>query len=49
MTALYLRIIRRAIQNRMRDGEDFYDIIKSYPKLTESEIEQLKKELGIEY
>ena len=48
MTALQLRIIRRAIQNRMRAGEDFYDIIKSYPKLSDSEIEQLKKELGIE-
>ena len=48
MTALQLRIIRRAIQNRMRDGEDFGAIIKSYPKLSESEIKQIKNELGIE-
>ena len=48
MTALQLRIIRRAIQNRMRNGEDFEEIIKSYPKLSDSEIEQIKNELGIE-
>ena len=48
MTALQLRIIRRAIQNRMSDGENFEEITKSYPKLSESEIEQIKNELGIE-
>lgn len=47
MTALQLRIIRRAIQNRMKDGEYFEEIIKSYPKLSDGEIEQIKNELGI--
>lgn len=48
MTALQLRIIRRAIQNRITDGEEFEEIITSYPKLSEGEIEQIKNELGIE-
>lgn len=48
MSKLQMRIIKRAVKNRLSDGESFDDIIKSYPKLTESEIAEIKEELGIE-
>lgn len=46
MNAIQLRIIKRAIKNRLADGEDFDTIIQDYPKLTNGEIEQIKTELG---
>lgn len=48
MSALQLRIIKRAVKNRMVDGETFEDIILDYPKLTNAEIEKIKSELGLE-
>lgn len=38
-------IMVRAVKNRMAAGEKFEDIMKSYPRLTETEIEEIKKEL----
>ncbi len=38
-------IMVRAINKRLAAGETFEDIIKSYPRLTETEIEEIKKEL----
>lgn len=46
MNTIQLRIIKRAIKNRLADGEDFDMIIKDYAKLTEDEIEQIRTELG---
>ena len=38
-------IMVRVVKNRMAAGEKFEDIIKSYPRLTKDEIEEIKKEL----
>lgn len=38
-------IMVRAVSKRLAAGEKFEDIIKSYPRLTETEIEEIKKEL----
>lgn len=48
MSKLQMRIIKRAVKNRLSDGESFDDIIKSYPKLTESEIAEIRAELDID-
>lgn len=40
-------IIVRVIRNRMAAGEQFEDIIKDYPKLTQDEIAEIKKALTI--
>lgn len=47
MTNLQLRIIKRAIKTRLANGEEFDEIILSYPKLTENEIAEIQSELGI--
>ena len=36
-------IMIRVITNRMNNGETFDEVIADYPKLTESEIEDLRK------
>lgn len=46
MNAIQLRIIKRAIKSRMSEGEEFEIIIQDYPRLSETEIEQIKTELG---
>lgn len=38
-------IMVRAVKNRLAAGEKFEDIIKSYPKLTNEEIEEIKAAL----
>ncbi len=38
-------IMVRAIKNRMAAGEEFEEIIKSYPRLTKEDIEEIEKEL----
>lgn len=38
-------IMVRAISKRLAAGEKFEDIINSYPRLTETEIEEIKKEI----
>lgn len=48
MSKLQMRIIKRAVKNRLSDGEELDEIIKSYPKLTEEEIEEIKAEIGID-
>lgn len=40
---LKLKIMADAISIRLDKGETFNDIIKSYPSLTEEEIQELKK------
>lgn len=38
-------IMLRAIGKRLAAGEKFEDIIKSYPRLTETEINEIKQAL----
>lgn len=38
-------IMVRAIKSRMASGEEFEEIIKSYPRLTKEDIEEIEKEL----
>lgn len=38
-------IMVRAISKRLAAGEKFEDIIKSYPRLTPKEIEEIRNEL----
>lgn len=38
-------IMVRAIKNRIVAGEEFEEIIKSYPRLTQEDIEEIEKEL----
>ena len=38
-------VMIRVISKRMAAGEKFEDIIKDYPRLTKSEIEEIKKAL----
>ena len=47
MSKLQLRIIKRAIKNRLADGETFDEIVVDYPKLSEEEIAAIKEELGV--
>lgn len=47
MSKLQLRIIKRAINTRLNNGEEFDEIIIDYPKLSEEEISQLRLELDI--
>lgn len=39
------KIIVRVIKNKLSAGESFDDIIQNYPKLTEAEIEEIRKEI----
>lgn len=45
---LFLRMACRVIERRMKNGEDFSDIAKDYPKLTEADIVEIKAEIGVE-
>ena len=47
MSKAVKNIIVRVIRNRMAAGEQFEDIIKDYPKLTQDEIAEIKKALTI--
>lgn len=47
MSRAVKNIIVRVIKNRMAAGEQFYDIIKDYPRLTQDEITEIKKALTI--
>lgn len=38
-------VMLRVISRRLAAGEEFEDIIKSYPRLTEDEIEEIRKGL----
>ena len=48
MSKAVKNIIVRVIKNRMAAGEQFEDIIKDYPKLTEAEIAEIKESLDIQ-
>ena len=43
MSNVMRNIIVRAIKARMKNGEALNDILNSYPKLTKTEKEELKK------
>ena len=45
MSNIVKNILIRAVKNRLAAGEKFDDIIKSYPRLTKDEIEEIEKEL----
>lgn len=45
MSNVIKNILVRAIKNRMAAGGTFEDVIKNYPRLTKSEIEEIKKAL----
>lgn len=45
MSKVIKNIVVRAVKIRMAAGETFEDIIKSYPRLLENEIQEIKKEL----
>lgn len=44
MSRIIKNIMIRAIKARMKQGETLDDILESYPKLTDAEKEELKKE-----
>lgn len=46
MSKAVKNIIVRVIRNRMAAGEQFEDIIKDYPKLTEADIAEIKEALA---
>lgn len=41
------KIMVRVITRRMESGETFEEIIADYPKLTESEIAELREAVGL--
>lgn len=45
MSKAVKNILVRVIRNRMASGEQFEDIIKDYPRLTENEIEEIKESI----
>lgn len=47
MSKAVKNIIVRVIRNRMAAGEEFDDIIKDYPRLTQDEITEIKEALTI--
>lgn len=46
MSNLVKNIVVRAIKNRMAAGETFEAIVKSYPKLTKTEIKKIREIIG---
>lgn len=46
MSRAVKNIIVRVIKNRMAAGEQFEDIIKDYPRLTDQEINEIKEALA---
>ncbi len=43
MSKAKFNLMVRVINNRMADGESFNDIVADYPKLTASEVEELRE------
>lgn len=41
------KLMVRVITRRMTSGETFEEIIADYPKLTESEVAELREEIGL--
>lgn len=46
MTAM-LRIVCRVIERRTKEGESHGQVLSDYPRLTETEIAEIKSELGV--
>ena len=46
MTKSAKNIMVRVINSRLKKGETFEEIIADYPKLTESEIKELREAVG---
>lgn len=49
MSNALLNIFIRVISRRLDAGEDFDEIITSYPKLSEEDIAIIKERLGVKY
>lgn len=47
MTTAAKKLMIRVVKNRMASGESFEEIIAGYPKLTKSEVEELKEAVGV--
>lgn len=45
MSKVIKNIVVRAVKIRMAAGETFENIVKSYPRLSKSEVEEIKKEI----
>jgi len=48
VSAVGYRIIERAVAIRLGKGEELEDIIASYPKLSDDQVDQLKKKFAVE-
>ena len=48
LSSIQKKIIVRAVKIRLNKGENIDDILASYPKLSEKDKADIKKELGIE-
>ena len=46
MSKAVKNIVVRVVKNRMSAGEQFDDIIKDYPRLTQDEIAEIKEALA---
>ena len=47
MTKSAKNIMVRVINNRLKKGETFDEIIADYPKLTDVEVEELREVVGV--
>ena len=47
MTKSAKNIMVRVINNRLKKGETFEEIIADYPKLTDVEVEELREAVGV--
>ncbi len=47
MTAAVKNVMVRVIKRRMAKGETFEEIIAGYPRLTQAEVKELKKAVGV--
>lgn len=48
MSNAKLRLMVSVFRRRMADGETFEEVLSDYPKLTDSDIAQLRAALGID-
>lgn len=47
MSRTKLKLMVSVFKHRMEDGETFDEIVESYPKLTEEDIEQIREALNL--
>lgn len=45
MTSIQLKIILKAVKIRLSQGEELGDILRSYTKLTDKDVEKIKQEI----